>query len=575
MNILSKITFLKPILIKLSKILNRRQKIYLGLLLIFTIGFSLIETIGVSIIMPFISLASDPEIVNSGIYKKVFEFLGFSSVIKFIISMGIAIIFFYVLRSIYSVILTWHVNKFSLGLYKYFSMKIFKTYLSISYKLYTQKNSAVLMQSIFNETNDFSKFMLFFLNICSEFLTVIMVYTVIIIINWKMTITITAILLLIVFFLLIIMTKINKVQGEKRVVSNRKLNKILKETFGNIKFIKLKCNEENVLRSFGNSIEIRTKAEVINNVLGSFPKNILESIGFSFLVAVIVFILWAYNDVSKVIPIITLYALALYRILPSIHKMLQNFNNMVFSEKIIDSIYENLHQKTENEGTSSIQFNNSIVLDNIYFKYLNGNEIIKGVSFKIKKGDKFAITGESGCGKSTLIDIITGIHKPFSGKILIDGEEITDDNIRSWRKKIGYIPQNIYLFDGTVAENVAFGSEFNENKIITALKKANIWEFLNGKDGINTNVGDEGIQLSGGQQQRIGIARALYEDPEILVLDEATSALDTETEQKIMEEIYTVSTNKTLLIIAHRLSTVERCDRKIRMEDGKIIEFEN
>jgi ATP-binding cassette, subfamily B, bacterial PglK len=202
---------------------------------------------------------------------------------------------------------------------------------------------------------------------------------------------------------------------------------------------------------------------------------------------------------------------------------------------------------------------------------MTGEEIISGVSLEIKKGEKIAITGESGSGKSTLVDIITGIHKPVLGKVYIDDKAITDDNIRSWRKKIGYIPQSIYLFDGTVAENISFGSMPDVEKIITALKKANIWDFLSQKEGLNTKVGDGGIQLSGGQQQRIGIARALYDDPEVLVLDEATSALDNETEQKIMDEIYNVSANKTLIVIAHRLTTIERCDRRILIENGRII----
>jgi ATP-binding cassette subfamily B protein/ATP-binding cassette subfamily C protein len=202
---------------------------------------------------------------------------------------------------------------------------------------------------------------------------------------------------------------------------------------------------------------------------------------------------------------------------------------------------------------------------------MTGNEVISDASLEIKKGEKIAITGESGGGKTTLVDIIIGIHKPLSGKVYIDDTAITDDNIRAWRKKIGYIPQNIYLFDGTVAENVAFGSIPDDEKIKKALQMANIWDFLASKDGVNTLVGEGGIQLSGGQQQRIGIARAFYDDPDVLVLDEATSALDTETEQKIMDEIYNVSITKTLIIIAHRLTTVERCNRRIRVEDGKII----
>jgi ATP-binding cassette subfamily B protein/ATP-binding cassette subfamily C protein len=186
-------------------------------------------------------------------------------------------------------------------------------------------------------------------------------------------------------------------------------------------------------------------------------------------------------------------------------------------------------------------------------------------------GEKVAFVGESGSGKTTLVDIIIGIYKPEQGGLYVDDVLIEKTNILSWRSKIGYIPQGIYLFDGTVAENVSFGSKRDDRKIIDVLKKAKIWDFLETKEGLSTRVGEGGIQLSGGQSQRIGIARALYTDPELLVLDEATSSLDDATEAQIMEEIYDLSGNKTLIIIAHRLSTVARCNRQLRIENGVII----
>jgi len=567
---ITEITFLKPVLNKLLKLLTRRHKIYLIILLVLTVGFSLVETLGISAIMPFISIVSDPGLLASGWYKKAFDLVGFANVEKFIIVIGIGIIIFYIFRAVYSVLLTYFTNRYSIGMYKYFSIKLFKLNLSVPYKIYAQKNSAELMHSIASETGNISKVVLNFLQLCSEIFTILMVYAVIVFINWKMTLIVTAVLLFMVIFLLSLLTKISSIQGKTRFSSARKMNRILKETLGNLKYVKLKGNEEDILNSYEKSIKINTRSEIITNVLGIIPKGILESIGFSLLIAAVVFIVWIYHDASRVIPIISMYALALYRILPSIHRMLQNINNIIYSEKTLESVYESLRQPMENEGNTPVSFERSIRLENINFKYVTGDEVITDVSLEINKGEKIAITGESGGGKSTLVDIITGIHKPLSGKVYIDDTLLSDDNIRSWRKKIGYIPQSIYLFDGTVAENVSFGSEPDEEKIKTALMKANIWDFLVQKDGTNTLVGDGGIQLSGGQQQRIGIARALYDDPEVLVLDEATSALDNETEQKIMDEIYSVSAQKTLIIIAHRLSTVERCDRRIRIEQGKI-----
>jgi ATP-binding cassette subfamily B protein/ATP-binding cassette subfamily C protein len=541
------------------------------ILLVITVGFSLVETLGVSIIMPFISLAADPGLLGSGWYKKAFDFFGAAGPESFIIGLGIGIICFYIFRAIYSVSLTYATNRFSYGLYKYFSRKVFSTVLSVPYKLYALKNSAELMRTITHETNEISRISLNILQFCSEIFTILMVYAVIVLLNWKMTLIVSGILLFMVLILLSLLTRENKKQGVKRLASGREMNRTLKETLGNYKYVRLKGNEESILSVYDTTVETYTRSEVMNNVLGIIPKSILESMGFSFLVAVVVFIIWAYRDASRVIPVISMYALALYRILPSIHRMLQNISSIVYLQKCMEGVDESLRQPVESEGDAPLDFKRSIRLEGINFKYMTGNEVITGVSLEIKKGEKTAITGESGGGKSTLIDIIIGIHKPVSGKVYIDDTAITDENIRSWRKKIGYIPQSIYLFDGTVAENVSFGSVPDDEKIKKALQMANIWDFLAAKDGVNTLVGEGGIQLSGGQQQRIGIARALYDDPEVLILDEATSALDTETEQKIMDEIYTVSANKTLIVIAHRLSTVERCDRRIRIENGKII----
>jgi len=550
--------------------MTRRQKLLMGLMLAVIIGFSLVETIGISAIMPFISVVSDVTLLESGYYKTAFNLFKFESAQQFIITFGICIIIFYFIRGGYFVLQTYLIKRYSNAMYKYFTKKALKVNLTIPYKLYAMKNSGELIRAIGTETLEIGKVVLHLLLLCSEFFTILMVYSLIVILNWKMTLVITAILFLIVIILLSVLTRVNAKQGKLRLITGRKMSRILKESLGNIKYVKLKGNEEQIINDYKNSLDINTKADVTSHVLGNIPKGILESIGFSFLIAVIVIIIWVNKDASTVIPVISMYALALYRILPSINRMLHEINGVVYSEETLIKVYENLNQPVEKEGDAPVNFNNNIRLEKLCFKYETGTDVISDISLEIKKGEKIAFTGESGGGKSTLVDLIIGIHKPKSGSIFIDNTVLNNDNIRDWRKKIGYIPQSIYLFDGTVAENVSFGSNYDEEKIKTALIKANIWDFLSQKDGLNTCVGDGGIQLSGGQQQRIGIARALYDDPEVLVLDEATSALDNETEQKIMDEIYSVSANKTLIVIAHRLTTVERCDRRLRIINGSL-----
>ena len=273
------------------------------------------------------------------------------------------------------------------------------------------------------------------------------------------------------------------------------------------------------------------------------------------------------DNIASYLPLLSMYVLALYRLLPSINRILDSYNKILFNFRSLEIIYNDINIQTKNLGNNAIDFNEKIELRNINFGYGN-KEVLSNVNLTIYKGDKIAFIGESGSGKSTLVDLIISLLTPRSGEIYIDSTKLSDINLKSWRKKIGYIPQQVYLFDGSVADNVVFGRVYDEEKIKYCLKLANIYDFLKSKDGINTQVGDSGVALSGGQRQRIAIARALYGDPEVLVLDEATSALDNITEQKIMEEIYQISQGKTLLIIAHRLSTIEKCDVIYKIQNG-------
>jgi ATP-binding cassette subfamily B protein/ATP-binding cassette subfamily C protein len=561
---------MKSIPWKLNQLLERKRKFYLIALFFMSILLSLIETAGVSVVMPFISVASNPEILDSGRYKFFYDFLGFTDKNRFIIAFGSGIIVFYLFRSIYNIFYSYSINKFSLGTFRYFAGRIFKTYLALPYKLYVYKNPSVMGGMVSGEANKLSALLLNFLQIFSESITVLMLYVFMVMVNWQITLVLTAILILIIFVVFFTLIRVSKKLGEKSYLANVQLGRTISETFRNFKFIKLKGNQEEIFKTFRVSTETMSHTSIISSTLGSIPKNILENLGFSLLIAVVCYILWRYNSAAMVIPVISMYALALYRMLPSINRILGYFNSIAFLQKSLHLIYEELQLEVDDEGQQPVVFNHSIQCKNIWFRYLKGNDVIKDISLEIKRGEKIAFTGESGSGKTTMVDIIIGIYRPLKGRLLVDDVLIDNNNIRSWRSKIGYIPQDIYLFDGTVAENITFGSEHNNEKIIEVLKKAKMWSFLETKEGIHTRVGEGGIQLSGGQKQRIGIARALYNDPEVLVLDEATSSLDDETEAQIMNEIYDVSGSKTLIIIAHRLSTVKRCDRQIRIEDGVI-----
>ena len=557
---------------KLLAITTRQEKKNFIILIFMSIFLSIIETVGISAIMPFITLASDPSKIVSNKYSKmVYDFFEFSTTTNFMIFFGLFLIGFYIFRATYSMLYNYILNKFAFGRFHAFAFRLFKNYTNLPYKRFVKRNSAELIKTIVNEASNLSFYMQSLLLIFSEFFTVVLLYALLLLMDWKMTLVLTILLGAKVLFLLFFLKKRIEKEGLKRSIMQSKFYKILNETFGNFKIIKLIQNEEKLYSEFSNISYGYARANIVSNTLNQLPRLSLETIGFSVLIGIVVYVLFQYNDANFVLPIISMYALALYRILPALNRILSNYNTLLFLSNSLDVVYSDLSYTPQIEGKDFIDFKNKIELTNISFEYNRNKKVLENINIIINKGDKVAFVGESGSGKSTLVDLIIGLYKPLSGEIVIDDKKLTTDNVKSYRSKVGYIPQSIYLFDGTVGENVAFGYEYDKEKIMEVLKKANIYDFLSSKEGIDTLVGDGGIQLSGGQKQRIGIARALYSDPEILVLDEATSALDNETEAKIMDEIYETSQDKTLLIIAHRLSTIERCDRKIMLSNGKII----
>lgn len=549
---------------KLRFLTTRRDKIALLILLGMTILSSVIETVGVGIIMPFITFASNPSLLLENQYgSMIYHFFDFSSTQTFMFAFSGALIIFYFFRLIYNTFYSYSINRFAFRKYHNLAFRLYQKLLKSSYLEFTNKNTDELRREIVNDALNASHYIRNFLLLYSEFFTIAFLYVILLIVSWKMTLVLTCVLTLKVFLITQTVSKVLKRKNDKKVIVEKKFLSILSNSFGNYKIIKIKDAYKDLEKEFMQKGSERAGIEVGNQTFLEMPRNLLETFGFAILISCVAYILYRYEDASAVLPIMSMYALALYKVLPSVNKILTYYNTMKIYSKSLEIVYDELKDIPSAEGDEKMDFERAISLHNLSFSYIADKPIIQNFSLEIKKGEKIAFVGSSGSGKSTLVDIITGFYQPNSGEIFIDDTLLTQENIKSWRKKIGYIPQQIYLFDGDVAENIAFGSEYDEEKIIQACKIAKIYDFLQEHEGIHTKVGDGGIKLSGGQRQRIGIARAIYDNPEILVLDEATSALDNETEAQIMDEIYELSKDKTLLVIAHRLSTVERCDRRV------------
>ena len=556
---------------KLLRLLNKRDRRIVAWLILFSIFISAIETIGISAIMPFIEISTNFDNIHSNqYYLQVFNFFGFESEVNFAIVFGLALFGFYVFRGGMHLLYGYVSFRFVETLYVQITKKLFQTYMTMPYRIFTKKNSSYLTKTIITEAAYVPRIISSVLQIISEAFVIVFLYTLMLIVNWKITIIFTAVILIKILFLTQTITKKLKSIGKIREKSEAQFYEIINRFFGNFKQSKLQ--DENRIEAskneFSSVVYKYAETQVTGNYLGIVPKVFLETVGFSLIIILLTTLLYLdQRNVAYILPTLSLFVIALYRLLPSANRIINGYNAVVYGHRAIDIVNEELEVAQEKLGNKIIKFRDKIELTNVNFSYQD-IEILSDINLTISKGEKIAFVGMSGSGKTTLLDLIIGLHGADQGEIKIDNILVDESNLQNWRSQIGYIPQHAYLFDGTIAENVCFGKDLDKDLLEISLKQANIFDFLQTQQGINTLVGEGGVQLSGGQRQRVSIARALYGQPEILVLDEATSALDEETEKKIMNEIYQISQDKTLIIIAHRLSTIKGCDKIYQLEGG-------
>ncbi len=557
---------------KIFFILSKEDKKFLFSLLLFSVFISFVESFAISLVMPFITLASDFSYFNRNKYLiQLKDYLALP-VFEIIVYFGVVLIVFYVLRALLNSYYFHLLARFSKGRYHAIAYKVFAKFLNTDYENFTQKNQSEILKSITGEVYNLSTMISSFLLMMSEIFVVLLLYTLMLLVNYKITLFLSLFMIINAFILIKVLSPIVKKAGLKREEAMKNFFEILNTNLNNFKLIKLKTKEDGVLNLFKTQSEIFAKANITNESVSAMPRIYLEGVGFCVLVFIVVFLVFKnQSDISGILATISIFVLALYRLMPSANRIITSYHDLLYYRSSLDIIYQILKQKEESLGEEKIDFDKELRLENLSFGYKDKKNLFTCLNLSIKKGEKIAFIGESGCGKSTLVDIIIGLLSPREGRVLVDKNELNMKNVKNYRQKIGYIPQNIYLFNDSIAKNISFGDEVDEEKLQRVIKQANLEHFVkNLPQGVQTKVGDGGSNLSGGQKQRIAIARALYLDPEILVLDEATSALDTESEARIMDEIYKISKDKTMIIIAHRLSTITRCDSIYRLEHGKL-----
>lgn len=557
---------------KLFAVLSLQDKRFFYALLAFSVLISFIESFAISLIMPFVSVASDFSLFERNAYlRQIDEFFSLSKY-ELVAYFGLLLIVFYVLRAFLNALYFYLLARFSKGRYHLFALRLFRKYLNLDYESFTRQKHSALLKTITQEAFNLSTMLASFLLMMSELFVVALIYALMLVVDYQITLFLSVFLLANALILVRVLSPMMKKAGAKREAAMSAFFETLSTNLNNFKFIKLKGKEESVAHLFSEQSFAFSRANITSETINALPRLFLEAVGFCVLVFIVVALIWQrQSDIHTALAMISLFVLALYRLMPSANRIITSYHDLLYYKNSLDIVYKALYEKDENLGDEKVSFEKDLVLKNVNFAYKNKPLLFENLNFTLKKGEKIAFIGESGSGKSTLVDILMGLLPPNSGEILIDGQNLSAQNLKNFRQKIGYIPQQIYLFNDIIAKNIAFGEEFDEKMLERVIKQANLQSFITSlKDGANTLVGDGGGNLSVGQKQRIAIARALYLSPQILVLDEATSALDNESEAKIMSEIYKISSDKTLIIIAHRLNTIEQCDKIYRVEKGKI-----
>jgi len=566
------------IFIKIWSLLDTTDKKRTVFLLFIMSIMALFEVISIGSVMPFLAVLGNPEIIETNEYlNKVYMYLDFSNKDSFLMFLGGGAFFLLLIGAITRSVASYQKFRFTNLLRHTTGQKLLKKYLQQPYNFFLSRNSSDVSKVILSEIDHaIQHAILPVLNLVTYGILSIAIVGFLLVVDVFLALILSAIFG--GFYLVMYMTirkYISRI-GLIRNQANSKRFKITNEMLGGIKDLKVLGREEVYLEKFTKPSYEYSHYLSINQTLNDVPRFLIEVVAFGALLAMAMFALVDDNvDLGSLLPVLGLYALGSLKLKPAINQIYSSLADMKFGASAIDNIINDLNDLEQSveiqNDNKKLPLKSRVHLSNVSFTYPNTTRpVLQNINVEIKTNTTVGIIGTTGSGKSTLVDIILGLLQPTNGKIEVDGNLLNKTNTRQWQNSIGYVPQSIFLADDTIAKNIAFGIKI-ENIDMLQIKKvakmAMVHEFVsNLEDGYNTSIGERGVRLSGGQRQRLGIARALYHNPDLLVLDEATSALDNDTEAQVMKAIDNMSGSKTIIMIAHRLATVEKCDKIIRLE---------
>lgn len=564
-------------------LLDTKQKRNFCFVFVFVFVSAFFETIGVASIMPFIAVASNVDVIQENyLLRAIYAYFNFTSTIGFLIFIGSAVLFLLTFSmalksvSVYLQLRASLLTEFDL------SKRLMARYLNKPYEWFVTQNTTDLGKNILAEVSVIiSQGLMPLIFLVAQSCLVLLLLILLLIIDYRVALTTGMVLFSVYLLIFQIMKKPLKKLSEERFAANELRYKKISDSFGSIKLMKLGNTEV----TFINLFEKPAKTYAISNTnaqaISQIPRFIIEAIAFGGLITVIIFNLTVYGSIYDALPIIAIYALSGYKLIPALQQIYWGASQLKFVERSIEKLYLDLKIKeTHRElkvDRKEILFNNYVELKSVYFKYPKSEKLaLDNIDLKINRGDRVALVGKSGSGKTTAVDVLLGLLKPSAGNLAVDGHEVNEDNRKVWQSLISYVPQEVFLKDSTIAENIAYSvkspKEIDEFALHYSAKIANLHDFITQEldDGYDTNVGERGMRLSGGQRQRIGLARALYQKPRFLVLDEGTSALDSQTEYEVIQAIENLPHDITVLMVTHRATSIKDYDKIYMFEDGKI-----
>jgi ATP-binding cassette, subfamily B, bacterial PglK len=571
----------------LLEMMTARERRRFWFLVSITFLFSAIEAVSVISILPFLQMIAQPEVIETNrVYAWVYDAFGFESTRQFLIWAGVTVFLITVFGLVTKLATMWITTRFGMMRAYSFSLRLLTGYLHQPYEWFLTRHSSNLGTAILSEVNEVvARSLLPALRLMPSIFTALMLIVALCLLEPVIAIgsAVTVVAVYGLFFFAI--RKLIRRIGEIRMEANRERYHAVQESMGGVKELKIIGLEDVYLARFRKAAYRMARVQATGDILGNAPRYVLEAIAFGgMIILVLVLLIQRGADLTAMVPTLGVLAAAGLRLIPALQSIYQLFSTLRQGQPALESLHGDMvgldqvdaGVRAERERMPTIPLTWQLQLKGVRYAYPNTERsALRGLDMTIEANTTIGIVGGTGAGKTTVVDVMLGLLDPADGTMSVDGQVITADTRRAWQKTLGYVPQTIFLSDGSLAENIAFGlapDQIDMEAVERAARIAALHDFIMTElpEGYATTVGERGVRLSGGQRQRVGIARALYHDPAMLILDEATSALDNLTERAVMDAVHRIAGKKTIVMIAHRLSTVRNCDRIFLLREGRV-----